>query len=270
MIGPLDMLALCAVLLIGVPHGAADASLAMQTRFVDSRPKHVAFMLGYIAIAAAMIGFWMLAPIPALAIFLAMTIYHFGRGDALAYGTQSTVVRTLIHGGFIVFVALAHEVDVTGLFRLLTDSDVWPLMVALRLALLLWLILFGLSFMRGVVSPRAAGEVTALMLVAFLLPPLIAFALYFCGVHSARHFKRLAQDSRINTPRHRRLAMVLALVSITAIILAAIFMQPASFSDGLMRSLFIGLAALTVPHMLLIDAFDLVENTKQETGHATA
>lgn len=275
MIGPLDMVSLLAVLLIGVPHGAADAGLAMTTRFADNRAKLAGFMLAYIAAAALVIGFWHIAPLTALTVFLAMTVYHFGRGDALAYGRGGLAWRALLHGGFIMHIALAHPDEVSGLFRLLTHeaADIWPLMSGLHVAFLLWLALFGMAIMSERISLRAIGEISALMALAWLTPPLVAFAVYFCGVHSARHFARLAADERFNTPQNKKLAAglaVIAIAAIAAIAIAAAFPDAAHFGDSLMRSLFIGLAALTVPHMLLIDGLDLVADSQKETRHATA
>ncbi len=272
MIGPLDMVALLAVLLIGVPHGAADAGLAMTTRFVDNRLKLAGFILAYIATALLVIGLWLTAPLMALTAFLALTLYHFGRGDALAYGRQDLPWRAMLHGGFIMHIALAHAGEVTALFRLLTHAgaDIWPLFVGLHMMFLLWLAAFGIAIMRARLSLAAIGEICALIVLAWIVPPLVAFALYFCAIHSARHFARLAADERLNTPHNKMLAAGLAVIAVAAIAIATILLDAAHLGDSLMRSLFIGLAALTVPHMVLIDGFDLVTDKLQETRHAAA
>lgn len=270
MIGPLDMLALLAVLLIGVPHGAADAAIAMQTRLADSRQKLIAFLALYCAVTALVIAAWYASPSMALLIFLALTVFHFGRGDALVYGRGLVSLRALLHGGFIISVALAHEVEVSALFRLLTAQDAWPIMTVLRLTFLLWLIALGVALIGNKITLSAFGEIAALFVLACILPPLVAFAVYFCGVHSLRHFKRLARDPRLNRVAHRRLALWLAAISILAIAGAAYSINPQQIGDGLMQSLFIALAALTVPHMLLVDGLDPLHRTNTERSHASA
>ena len=270
MIGPWDMLALLAVLLFGLPHGAADASLAMQTRYGENPTRLASFMLGYLSLAALMVAVWWLAPIVALSGFLLMTIYHFGRGDALAYGRTQLHLRALLHGGFILTVALSNEPQVTALFFLLTGSDVWPVLVMLRALWLCWLMGLGFALLTDRVSLKALGEIIGLFFVALIGSPLIAFAIYFCLVHSARHFARLAADPSLNTTRHRNQAALLAGISILAVLVGAAFLNPTQWGDGLMQSLFIALAALTVPHMLLVDGFDLIKTEETRTKHAAA
>lgn len=270
MIGPLDMLALLAVLLVGVPHGAADAGIAMQTKLADSRQKLAGFLIAYCAIVMLVIVAWYAAPNTVLLIFLMLTIYHFGRGDALAHGRNTLGLRAILHGGFIISVALAHEAEVSALFRLLTAHDAWPIMTALRLVFILWLASLGISIMRNLISVREVGEIIGLLALAFIVPPLPAFALYFCGVHSFRHFARLAKDPQLNTLAQRRRAYWLAGISIIAIAIAAFLLNPQHIGDGLMQSLFIALAALTVPHMLLVDGLDPLQTTDREYKNASA
>lgn len=270
MIGPLDMVALLAVLFIGVPHGAADAAIAMQTQLADTREKLIAFLLLYCTITGLVVAAWYIAPNIALLVFLALTMFHFGRGDALVYGRAAVNLRALLHGGFIISVALVHETEVSALFRLLTAQDAWPIMTTLRVAFLLWLIALGVSLIGNKITLSALGEITALFALAFALPPLIAFAVYFCGVHSRRHFIRLARDPRLNTPTHRRFALWLAAISIFTIASAAYLINPQLIGNGLMQSLFIALAALTVPHMLLVDGFDPINKTGPELTNASA
>ena len=265
MIAPLDLLSLMAVLLIGVPHGAADAAIAMQTRLADSQQKLVGFLIAYCGLTALVVAAWFTAPNLSLMIFLALTVFHFGRGDALAYGRDTLFLRALLHGGFIISIALAHEVEVTALFRLLTAQDVWPIMSALRLAFLLWLAALGVALITDKIKLAAFGEIAALFILACSLPPLMAFALYFCGIHSLRHFKRLARDPRLNTAFHRRFGLCLAALSIAVIAVSAIIIDPNHIGDGLLQSLFIALAALTVPHMLLVDGIDPMRTTNGST-----
>lgn len=252
-----DTLALLAVLVLGVPHGAADAGLAMQTRLADSRAKLCVFMLGYGAVAALIVALWMAYPLPTLALFFLLTVFHFGRGDALAFGTSHMTARAFVHGGFIIMIVIAHEVETMAYFYRLTDADAWPVITMLRLLALIWIAAFGVAIMRDWLTPAAIIEIMALTILAFMLPPLPAFAIYFCAIHSRRHFLRLMANPHINTKTNLRLALAITLISLAAISMAAFFINPMQFTDGLLRSLFIALAALTVPHMLLIDAMAL-------------
>jgi Brp/Blh family beta-carotene 15,15'-monooxygenase len=95
-----------------------------------------------------------------------------------------------------------------------------------------------------------------LTLFLAILPPLAGFALYFCAVHSRRHFQHIWQD--ITAVLSPRAALMLAggLTIASWILALALFInQPAidGVDAAILRSVFILLAALTVPHMLLVD-----------------
>ena len=102
--------------------------------------------------------------------------------------------------------------------------------------------------------------ITQLILV-FLLPPLISFALYFCLWHSRSHTLRIWQSIEEESERRRSFieAAIYSLMAWTAALGFLLFFQ-GSLSASIVQLTFIGLAALTVPHMLLVD---LAYNTKQ-------
>jgi Brp/Blh family beta-carotene 15,15'-monooxygenase len=83
------------------------------------------------------------------------------------------------------------------------------------------------------------------------LPPLLFFVLYFCGLHSPRH---LIQAARGVSPR---LALATGALftgrAIGAGSLAWLATPGPGIEAKLLRVTFVGLAALTVPHMLLIE-----------------
>ena len=100
-------------------------------------------------------------------------------------------------------------------------------------------------------------ELAGLGLACYLLPPLAGFALYFCAVHSARHVRHIWNDLRESAYGGRRMVPLAVLFSITSWLAAAVtlWLMPATETlDGaILRVVFIGLAALTVPHMVLVD-----------------
>ena len=154
--------------------------------------------------------------------------------------------------------ALMHHADVTTLFEYLAPAHAAALAadgsaVAGCAALLVFI---ALTICRPAARKRAALEQAILWGAAFLLPPLVFFAVYFCGLHSVRHF-----DATIRcVPRAAQaLATAVVLAAATTLTAAFIFMTRSggglSFEDGTMQVVFIGLAALTVPHMLLVERF---------------
>jgi Brp/Blh family beta-carotene 15,15'-monooxygenase len=97
-----------------------------------------------------------------------------------------------------------------------------------------------------------AAELATLPLLAWALPPISFFVVYFCGLHSPRHFLEVIGwlQMRANVVSAVALGITLATLSSCA---AAFMMLPSVSPDvRLVQIVFIGLAALTVPHMILL------------------
>jgi Brp/Blh family beta-carotene 15,15'-monooxygenase len=103
-------------------------------------------------------------------------------------------------------------------------------------------------------------ELLSVALAGVLLPPLLSFALYFCIWHSPRHILRVANELWPGSLSQALARFALAAIPMTfATILAAI----ASFAlipwdaftnTRVLQIFFIGLASLTVPHLLVTAA----------------
>ena len=106
-------------------------------------------------------------------------------------------------------------------------------------------------------APWVAVEYALLVATALVTPPLIYFVIYFCLLHSPRHFL-LTADQLCLTPLQALraawpiLMATLAMTALGAIVLAVF--TPA-FEPATLQIVFIGLAAVTVPHMLLTAVF---------------
>jgi Brp/Blh family beta-carotene 15,15'-monooxygenase len=91
------------------------------------------------------------------------------------------------------------------------------------------------------------------------------FAVYFCALHSIRHFTSTMRAVP-NGQRALGVAVVLSgIVTLAAV--AVTFLGPAGpvadpTEQGI-RVIFIGLAALTVPHMILVDRFRRADTTTE-------
>jgi Brp/Blh family beta-carotene 15,15'-monooxygenase len=93
----------------------------------------------------------------------------------------------------------------------------------------------------------------AVVLLSTLASPLASFTLYFCGMHGLRHILRTGAYSGLNFMQ-MGLVSLAPMLGVTSIALLVWFYFPELPSyEHLLRLLFVGLAALTVPHMLLID-----------------
>lgn len=158
-------------------------------------------------------------------------------------------------GGPVLLIPLFHPIPVNDVFVLMSGQAASYLIIYVIFLLPVWLAAFGimLSYL-----PKTGGRETALLLLLvglyFILPPLWSFAIYFCCVHSLRHFVVLNTqiDGGLVKSGHLGQILLFSALPIGVIFLFALQAQ-AHFTEALTAGLFIGLAALTVPHMVLVD-----------------
>lgn len=246
--------ALAIVILLGVPHGALDAEIArphLCRRF--GRGWFVAFALPYLALAAAVLVAWRAAPLATLAGFLALSTWHFGAEDA----GPGRPIEALARGGVSIAVpVLVHPAAFARLFGVVTATPLDgppPWLVA---AAWLWLALAAAWMARNAASrPRTVAEMVALLALFACLPPLAAFALYFVAVHAPRRVRALLADPsrapRVATVGEavRRALPTTGLTLLAGAALWPLYDGPPA--DRLLALTVQGLAALTVPHVVL-------------------
>ena len=105
---------------------------------------------------------------------------------------------------------------------------------------------------------KTCFQLFCLGIVFYLLPPLLAFAFYFCFVHSIRHFKSIyaTLNDGLSDKKIYWLTFLFSAITWAISGLILILNQGAiEIETQVFRIIFIGLAALTVPHMILIDGW---------------
>jgi Brp/Blh family beta-carotene 15,15'-monooxygenase len=239
------------VLILGVPHGAFDPWYVARLY----RPRNRAFWLLatllYVAAAAAVIGVWKLYPLFFLAGFLMISAWHFA-GDPAAPANFAT--RLFYGGAIIVLPSLFHGDEVNAIFSALIDATDATLVGD-------WLHRLAPAWVIGLAVASAhnwrrdvALESAALGLLAIWAPPLAAFTVFFCAMHGPRHLLR--------TQRWLHLAIDWRTISTGAVtLLALLLLLPLGWSllrelpsqARTLQLLFVGLAALTVPHMIVVE-----------------
>ena len=107
-------------------------------------------------------------------------------------------------------------------------------------------------------SERAAfaTELSALFLLFLVAPPLLGFAVYFCFVHSYRHFSSMrgVLQTTVSSLRITQTTVVFSLLTwAVGLVALAQLSSTVGVEPALLKVVFVGLAALTVPHMILVD-----------------
>ncbi len=106
-------------------------------------------------------------------------------------------------------------------------------------------------------APWVAVEYALLVATALVTPPLIYFVIYFCLLHSPRHFLLTADQLSLTPLQGLRAAwpILVATLAITALGAISLAVFTPAFEPATLQIVFIGLAALTVPHMRLTAVF---------------
>ena len=257
----LNLIALMCVVFIGLPHGAMDGALAAHFGWMESKKKAATFLIGYVAMAALVVGFWFVAPAISFIIFLGISMYHFGKGDVNTDGEEPSVTESLARGGIVIGgISQFHRVDADEIFQVLIGSNTELVWLFLNSVVPMTLIFAILSMVNKNTGERGSllAEIAGLALIFSILPPLVGFAIYFCLIHSIRHFAsmRAMLSDTITKLQITKTTILFSAISWAAgLIILAQQSSNIGFEPALLQVIFIGLAALTVPHMILVDGY---------------
>jgi Brp/Blh family beta-carotene 15,15'-monooxygenase len=237
---------------LGLPHGALDPWIAKQAGLAKSTKALVVFNVAYLGLAALVVLIWMWAPVTSLAVFLIISAWHFS-GDW----------QTDVHGALRVSVGLMlllmpigfHTEQVAMLFTHISGPGGAEL--ARFLAIPPWLLGLAMAAATAMACWHkrwlAALEYLGLLVLAFTTAPLVYFALYFCLLHSPRHLLGVFRQAG---PKVRGTLIYTTLIyTLATLVLAGLLAwlwSAVALDSLLLRLVFIGLAAVTVPHMALI------------------
>jgi Brp/Blh family beta-carotene 15,15'-monooxygenase len=242
------------VVALGMPHGALDSVFAQRLFAIATRRGWALFTLLYVTLALGVVGLWWWAPTAFLVVFLAMSALHFAAD--LAAGVHPAT-RVAYGGAIIVLPALLHAPELSRLLGWIAGaSSAGTVVSVLQWAAVPWLVVaLALAVYELRHSAASALELAALVAVAALAPPLAAFTVYFCVMHSPRHLLRTLVPL---APAARQRAIALALWPTVATVvllgLGAYVFRHEPVSPLVLQLVFVSLAALTLPHMLLLDS----------------
>jgi Brp/Blh family beta-carotene 15,15'-monooxygenase len=244
------------VAIMGLPHGALDLPIAEALWPLHGWRGKLRFVALYLGLTAGVILMWILVPGISLAAFLAYSVLHFS-------DDWSRAASPLRWSGGVATIgapALLHPEEVVTLFAYLAPPA--AAVVSANAAALAGAVALCVFIATCIFRPKArcaaAMEQAILWGIAALLPPLLFFTIYFCCLHSLRHFSATIRS----VPRAGRALVISVLLTIMVVLAAGAFIRimaadgPNSLAGSVVQTVFIGLAALTVPHMILVDRFN--------------
>jgi len=241
------------ILILGVPHGALDTIFARQIYGIQNLRGWILFSAIYLFLSAFVVGIWLLQPAIFLLAFLFISAFHFS-GDPAA-GTPWPA-RALYGGAVVILPAALHAVETTRLFSLLAGESATDLAMP-------WLVLLSWPWLAGLILAAiqrmrtdwlTALELFSVGILSVVTPPLLSFTLFFCAMHSARHILRTIDYSEKSSRVFILGAALLPMFGVLAVSFVAwYFLRTTPIDARIIQIVFVGLAALTVPHMALVE-----------------
>lgn len=273
-LGVLNIVGIFGIVMIGLPHGALDGAVAMHIGLVKKLSNLIKFMLAYISLAVFVVIVWMFFPTFSLIAFLGISLLHFGYGDAKNGEGITKFAEAVAHGGLVIVgISQFHRGEVDEIFYYLIKQDTSTIWLTMNIASIGVIAAIATCLLQTSKDVKWSSTTLELLLVGVVIaitPPLLGFSIYFCLIHSARHFSRIYRMIKQNvantTIKTQAILFTVAcwLAALVAFVLFADFSDP---GPTILRIIFIGLAALTVPHMILIDGLlndkNKINNTVQ-------
>jgi Brp/Blh family beta-carotene 15,15'-monooxygenase len=239
--------ALLLIVILGVPHGSLDILFARQTYQLVHISKWLKFLFLYIVSCLLIITLWMLLPSLFFVVFLILSAIHFS-DDINLPGNQ---LLKLCYGFAIISLpGVMHGAELTKLYAMIIDESVSQKIVLISEYLGIFLLgLLAALIMSKKIDTRTKFEIVAISILFLTTTPILAFTLYFCLMHSARHLIR----SRFFLSNSKPKEFIFSLIFPTlAVIMMGVgiwyFKLTPSVEKDLIQIIFVGLAALTVPH----------------------
>jgi Brp/Blh family beta-carotene 15,15'-monooxygenase len=247
--------------IIGVSHGALDHVKGYKLIKIYKINNKYFFYPVYIFCCLLVIFFWIIFPSVTLILFLLVASYHFGKEDSCVGSVIKKRFINLFYlfKGSVVVVAplFFHTEETLQIFKILGDNLI---LIHENFLISLLIISFIANFTIMLWSNNGgfflADWVTIFALNTFF-SPLVAFTIYFCFLHSVRHSFGLIyeiNDKNFKDGFNKFLKKALPLTLVTAILFVVsvyILTNYYVLDDAILKVIFIGLASLTFPHILL-------------------
>ena len=265
------IICLLLILSIGISHGALDNQKGKRLIKLYNINNIYYFYLIYLIIAATIIIIWLLAPTLSLIIFLVVAAYHFGKEDTEFLITKKSNIDIILYflKGILIIIAplMFHFVETINIFKLLLiQNESFYLFLNFIENNYIISFIFLISLLTNIyfflkdfkpANLLIFFDFTSILILNYFFAPLVAFTLYFCFLHSFRHSLSLITELDKYNFKNGLLIFIKKAAPLT--ILTAIFYLLSLYylsnhylvNEAIYKVIFIGLASLTFPHILL-------------------
>ena len=261
----LIIVSLFLILTIGISHGSLDHIKGKQLLKILGFKSCIIFYFGYLMISIITIFTWILFPNFLLLFFLIVASYHFGKEDSEFLNKSKKKNYELVYflKGSLVIVAplLFHKNETIFIFQSL-NFDISESILINNLMLYYFILL---SFCSSIflclnknldTKSLLIMDFLSILILNYFLNPILAFSVYFCFLHSIRHsislIKKINNNIKKGFPIFLKKALPLTIITILAYVIALFFLNNYNeLDETIYKVMFIGLASLTFPHILL-------------------
>ncbi len=265
------LICLLLILSIGVSHGSLDNEKGRKLFQIFGINNFFIFYLSYILISLIVIILWVIIPSISLIVFLIVASYHFGKEDTQFLIIKNSYLNQLLFflkGSLIILAPMYFHFDETiSIFKfLLIDNESFYkflglietnkiLLYSIILSTLSSIILFSINF--EFKKFTIFLDYFSIMIINYYFSPLIAFTIYFCFLHSVRHsislISELDKNDFINGLKiFTKKALPLTILTATFCFSGLYLLNNIyNYDNSILKIIFIGLASLTFPHILL-------------------
>jgi len=254
------------ILTVGISHGALDDVKGYKVlKFYNVKNK-LMFYFSYIFLASIIILIWFFFPTFTLVLFLIIAAYHFGKEDCWGVPVKSSnlnLLKFFLKGSLIILAPLwlSFEETVT-IFNVLgvKNEMFFSFLGVLKnnstlLALVIMSVVSNILINKEVKYLTGfAWETFCILALYDTFNPLIAFTVYFCFLHSLRHSISLAYELNIDIAEFIKKAWPLTVITAFFFFIGLYILtgfQKIDIDSSIINVIFIGLASLTFPHILL-------------------
>jgi len=265
------LICLLLILTIGISHGSLDHNKGKKLLNILKITNMYFFYLLYILIGVLIIILWLILPTTTLILFLIVASYHFGKEDTDFLTDNNLSLNQLFYflkGLLIVIAPLNfHFEETINIFKLLLISgekfyiflgyiesyNIIPIIFIFSVFSSICLFIKNFRF----INFSIFLDFFSILILNYYLSPLLAFTFYFCFLHSIRHSISLIFELDQNNLKNGFLIFIkkaLPLTLITAIMFLVSLLILKNYyvlDNAILKVIFIGLASLTFPHILL-------------------
>ena len=265
------LICLLLILIIGVSHGSLDHIKGRKLLKIFQMNNIITFYTSYFLLAVTIIILWVLLPTVVLIAFLIVASFHFGKEDTQFLIDNNSYLNQFLFflkGSLVILAPLYFNFNETvSIFKLLLieNESFYQslnviennnfLIIGIVLSALSSIILFFKKF--ELRKFTIFFDYFSIIIINMHFSPLIAFTIYFCFLHSIRHSISLITELDQESLRNGLLVFIKKATPLT--ILTAIFCliglyflnNNYNLDSAILKLIFIGLASLTFPHILL-------------------